>query len=146
MNVTKLPYRSGVFDAAVCIAVLHHISSLERRQAVVHECMRCVRKGGKALFYAWAFEQEKPTVDQGSDAVSGHRFDAQDVLVPFHKRLDRPGADDAQDEPLPAHASMDPEKKAVVLQRYCHVYASGEVSSLFAPLVDAGQRRSEPGR
>jgi hypothetical protein len=67
------------YDAALNIAVLHHISSPARRRKLVAETMRLLRPGGIALFYAWALEQE----DGG---VSGHHFESQDVLVPFHKR------------------------------------------------------------
>ena len=49
-----LPYRSGCFDAAISIAVLHHVSSPPRRARLVAECLRVVRVGGRALFYAWA--------------------------------------------------------------------------------------------
>ena len=78
-DATCLPVRSGTFDVALNIAVLHHVSSHRRRVALVSETMRLLRVGGAALFYAWALEQ-----DVGG--VSGHQFDAQDVLVPFHKR------------------------------------------------------------
>ena len=47
-------YRSESFDASLSIAVLHHISTLRRRVALVREAMRVVRVGGQALFYAWA--------------------------------------------------------------------------------------------
>ena len=53
-----LPYRGGVFDWALNIAVLHHISSPERRLQLCQETMRIVKVGGSALFYAWAFEQD----------------------------------------------------------------------------------------
>jgi alkylated DNA repair protein alkB family protein 8 len=41
--------------------------------------MRLLTVNGVALFYAWALEQR----DGG---VSGHHFESQDVLVPFHKK------------------------------------------------------------
>jgi alkylated DNA repair protein alkB family protein 8 len=56
-NCLCLPYRDDSFDAALSIAVLHHISSLPRRQRLVAETMRILRPGGRALFYAWAQEQ-----------------------------------------------------------------------------------------
>ena len=64
-----LPYRTGSFDAVISIAVLHHISSLERRAQLISECMRVVKVGGEALFYAWAYEQK--------NAKSGHQFQKQ---------------------------------------------------------------------
>ena len=100
-----VPYRDGCFDAALSIAVLHHISTearcaaahasnrptrpepkdravsrvvVGRRRQLMAETLRVLRPGGLALFYAWAMEQ--------SDGVSGHLFAAQDVFVPFHQR------------------------------------------------------------
>ena len=80
-DAARLPLRSRVFDAALNVAVLHHVSTASRRFALVAETMRVLRVGGVALFYAWALEQE-------TGGVSGHRFESQDVLVPFHKRAE----------------------------------------------------------
>ena len=75
-DVVRLPFRSGAFDATLCIAVLHHLSTVARRLRCLSECCRVLKVGGQALFYAWAYEQ--------NGAKSGHRFAEQDVLVPFH--------------------------------------------------------------
>jgi ubiquinone/menaquinone biosynthesis C-methylase UbiE len=48
-----LPYRAGSFDAAICIAVLHHLSSWERRRAGVVEMLRVLRPGGRLLVRRW---------------------------------------------------------------------------------------------
>ena len=55
LNLPVLPAR---FDAAISIAVLHHISSPERRQLAVREILRILRPGGRALITVWAREQE----------------------------------------------------------------------------------------
>lgn len=41
----SIPYRSGVFDAAISIAVLHHFSSEARRRRALEETARSVRWG-----------------------------------------------------------------------------------------------------
>ena len=129
-----LPYRSDVFDYALNIAVLHHISSPERRVELVKETMRIVKVGGVALFYAWALEQE-----QGG--VSGHQFEGQDVLVPFHNKIKVKGVapEDERERQsrvsgAPTHGEADREKRSVVYQRYCHVYTEGELPKLFENL------------
>ncbi|CAM9345993.1 unnamed protein product, partial [Hapterophycus canaliculatus] len=71
----RLPYRSGLFDAAISIAVLHHFSSEARRLRALSELRRLLRPGGRMLVYAWAIEQEQD---------SRRSFAAQDVLVPWH--------------------------------------------------------------
>ncbi len=57
-DVCALPFRANAFDAGLCIAVLHHLSTPQRRALAVAECMRATKLGGSVLFYAWALEQE----------------------------------------------------------------------------------------
>ena len=78
--------------------------------------MRLLKCNGVALFYAWALEQ----ADGG---ISGHHFESQDVLVPFHKKADVHGAS--------ASDGTGSEKAHEVYQRYCHVYKEGELEELF---------------
>jgi tRNA (uracil-5-)-methyltransferase TRM9 len=64
------PFKSSLFDFAISIAVIHHFSTIQRRQAAIAELLRVVKKGGKILIFVWAFEQ------------SGKRcFDKQDSFV-----------------------------------------------------------------
>jgi len=126
-DVCDLPYRSGAFDALLCVAVLHHLSTPERRLRAVQECARVCAVGARLFFQAWAAEQD--------DGVSGHAFASQDVFVPFHQRTHVPGFDAAALLPERADASVGhgvlaEEKRAVVFQRYCHVFARGELDAL----------------
>ncbi|TRY74054.1 hypothetical protein TCAL_05060 [Tigriopus californicus] len=54
-----LPFRSGSADGIICIAVIHHLSTWERRLKAVQEMSRVLRIGGSCLIYAWAQEQAK---------------------------------------------------------------------------------------
>ena len=54
----QLPYASQRFDAVLCIAVLHHITSPARRIEMLTELLRLLRPGGKALVTVWATDQE----------------------------------------------------------------------------------------
>ena len=125
-DVTFLPLRSEVFDLVICIAVLHHLSTRERRLLAVSECARVLVPGGRALFLAWAQDQ--------TTGYSGHKFESQDVFVPFHQKIYLPGfvhtfvPDDASVELQ--HGVMVEEKRSIVFQRYCHVFAQGELESL----------------
>ena len=127
-DAARLPLRSRVFDAALNVAVLHHVSTASRRFALVAETMRVLRVGGVALFYAWALEQE-------TGGVSGHRFESQDVLVPFHKRAEtkKKKASEESEESESGNKN-DVSTEARVFQRYCHVYKEGELEALFDPL------------
>ena len=50
--------RSNAFDVCICIAVLHHLATDERRLAALKELVRVVRTGGQILLYVWALEQD----------------------------------------------------------------------------------------
>ncbi|KAK4434615.1 tRNA (carboxymethyluridine(34)-5-O)-methyltransferase [Sesamum alatum] len=57
-DAVNLPYRSGYGDAAISIAVLHHLSTEIRRKKAVEELIRVVKLGGLVLITVWAREQE----------------------------------------------------------------------------------------
>ncbi|MCO5555906.1 hypothetical protein L7F22_009450 [Adiantum nelumboides] len=61
-DTLRLPYRTGSFDAAISIAVLHHLSTEERRKKAIEEVARVVVQGGKILITVWAVEQEDKTL------------------------------------------------------------------------------------
>ena len=57
-DAVNLPYRTGFGDAAISIAVLHHLSTENRRRKAIEELIRVVKKGGLVLITVWAVEQE----------------------------------------------------------------------------------------
>ncbi|KAJ0085366.1 hypothetical protein Patl1_08462 [Pistacia atlantica] len=57
-DAVNLPYRTGYGDAAISIAVLHHLSTENRRKKAIEELVRVVKKGGLVLITVWAVEQE----------------------------------------------------------------------------------------
>ena len=67
-------YCSDCFDATLCIAVLHHLGSVDRRVAVIRELLRVTKPGGVIFLQAWAMEQ---------DDASKRKFYEQDVMVPW---------------------------------------------------------------
>lgn len=58
----RLPYRDNSLDAVICIAVIHHLSTYERRRRAIFELARVLRPRGRCLIYVWAREQEKDSV------------------------------------------------------------------------------------
>lgn len=57
-DAVNLPYRTGYGDAAISIAVLHHLSTESRRRKAMDELVRVVKTGGLVLITVWAREQE----------------------------------------------------------------------------------------
>lgn len=76
-DAVKLPLTSDTFDATLCIAVLHHLSTIDRRYAVISELLRITKPGGTVLIQAWALEQK------GLDYESKRVFEDQDTMVPW---------------------------------------------------------------
>jgi ubiquinone/menaquinone biosynthesis C-methylase UbiE len=58
-NILNIPYKNNIFDYTICIAVIHHLSSINKRKQAINELIRVTKKGGKILILVWAFEQEK---------------------------------------------------------------------------------------
>ncbi|GKT57367.1 hypothetical protein ColTof3_04706 [Colletotrichum tofieldiae] len=119
-----LPYRGSAFDFAISIAVIHHMSTRERRRAAVAALLGALRPGtGKALVMVWALEQGGSR--RGWDAGA-----AQDQLVSWvtkgKREQDRPARDET-------------------FQRYYHLYREGEleedVAAAGGRVLDRGYER-----
>jgi SAM-dependent methyltransferase len=133
----NIPLRSKSCDAAICIAVMHHLSTRERRIRCISELCRIVKVGGLINIQAWAMEQQES---------SRRKFDGTDVFVPFNaqpKYLDKSepkaavNADWESSSKSTAQvyseeykADYDEKKGLVVFQRYCHLYRKGELEEL----------------
>ena len=67
----ELPFIDNTFDYAVCVSVIHHLSTHERRMKAIQEMIRVVKPGGKMLFNMWSVEnQEKRNFIQGDNFVA----------------------------------------------------------------------------
>ncbi|KAM0257861.1 hypothetical protein ACHAQJ_004165 [Trichoderma viride] len=99
-DALSLPYREDSVDFVICVAVIHHLSTRERRQEGIRALLRCVHGRGKVLVYAWALEQgsSRRGWDEGSE---------QDALVPWVMR--------------------SKGKPEATYQRYYHLYRKGEL-------------------
>ncbi|XP_054153763.1 alkylated DNA repair protein alkB homolog 8-like [Oppia nitens] len=116
------------FDAILCVAVLHHLSTEERRRKAIQQIIDCLSIGGKALITVWAFEQNKngsqshyirkesqkePQIHSKTGLclhVGGTAFTDQEVLVPFANKT---------------HL------------RYYHVFREGELEGLVSGIKSA---------
>jgi len=58
-DLTALPFPGECFDAAICIAVIHHIPGRDNRVRALSEIRRILRYGGAALVSVWAFDQPR---------------------------------------------------------------------------------------
>ena len=58
-NILDIKSPDDIYDYTMCIAVIHHLDSEERRIKSIQELIRITKPGGKILIYVWAKEQEK---------------------------------------------------------------------------------------
>ena len=57
-DVTKMPFRNVMFDGIICISVIHHLATEQRRIIALKELSRILKPGGKVLITAWALEND----------------------------------------------------------------------------------------
>ena len=76
-NNLQLPIRSNLVDVVLSIAVIHHLSTEERRLESIKELIRITKPGGEILIQVWAKEQE---------LNSKRQFDQQDNFVGFYDK------------------------------------------------------------
>ena len=74
-DMVSLPLPSDTFDAAVCVAAVHHLPSEDDRVSALIELRRVLRPAGKALLTAWSFEDPR--------FVESARQGQADVWVPW---------------------------------------------------------------
>lgn len=106
-DILDLPHKQAAFDFAISIAVIHHLSTPERRIEAVATILEVLKTpnqdkegAGRALLYVWALEQSGSR--RGWDV--GHE---QDVMVPWV--LKQKG------------------RQEQTFQRYYHLYKKGEL-------------------
>ena len=141
-----IPLQSKSCDAAICIAVMHHLSTSARRIRCLNELSRVVKKGGMINVQAWALEQE---------SNSKRKFAGTDVFVPFNaqprylNKVNANGEKKSKESPNSNEkckgvaemysdayegAEYDERKGLVVFQRYCHMYKEGELEDLVSKI------------
>ncbi|KAA8494171.1 Alkylated DNA repair protein alkB-like 8 [Porphyridium purpureum] len=132
----NLPFRNQSFDGAICIAVLHHLSSASARLAALREMARVLTIGGKGIVYVWAREQEHEhkTIDRWI-ALSDLGVDGaenNDYLAPW---LVHVGArEDWKARALELGGEWDHTRRGVKVYRYYHLFEGDELVSLVQSL------------
>lgn len=109
-DAATLPLRDDSMDAALCVAVLHHLPSVEERVRGLRELGRVLRPRGRVFLSVWALDQ--PRFRKAVEARRHLPPDAQgDVEVPWT---------------MP---------DGVVIPRYYHLFQEGELEEL---IIESG--------
>ena len=102
-----LPHQNGRFDFAISIAVVHHLSTKDRRRQAVMSILQSLHAEGKALIYVWALEQKSSRRGWDEGGV-------QDVMVPWVMKRSK------------KEMELGSENEHTY-QRYYHLYRKGEL-------------------
>ena len=137
----SLPYRPGSFDAAMSIAVIHHMASVERRVSLIDAIGRILRVGGQAIITAWATEQHDMEKIQSWEKIDAPEpndpqgfSSPNDYLVPWHLPLHRAEAEGVSVGPG-CPGEIHHEKKSIMFKRYYHLFEPGELEKLIEKTV-----------
>lgn len=148
------PWRGGMFDFAISVAAIHHLSTPERRADAVRTLLRPLKSGGRFFIYVWAYEQGPNSrrkmgslADSAEGKEGGKRV--QDVLVPWvlssepGKKKDKTARnakgrrkgqieEDAAeaDQEKPQETEEVKEEEPKVFHRYYHLFVEGELEDL----------------
>ncbi|VDM33331.1 unnamed protein product [Hydatigera taeniaeformis] len=140
-NLLALPYRSGLLDFFICVAVLHHLATPQRRLDGIKSMASLLKGGGLGLIQVWAkdqhwkgkstmylksgkFESTEGVVMEEVAVPGGGKIPLQKLRTPFV----------ATDVLLPWNAvnkKVETPNK-VALMRYYHVFETGELENLIA--------------
>ncbi|XXG97059.1 D-xylose 1-dehydrogenase (NADP(+)) [Hypoxylon texense] len=111
-------------DFAICIAVVHHLSTRERRVEGVRALLDCVAPGtGRVLVYVWALEQGSSR--RGWDEGTAD----QDQLVPWVLRQNKKKIKREANKKEGQEEEEEEEEapRDTTYQRYYHLYRKGEL-------------------
>lgn len=109
-EATKLPFRNASFDAALCIAVLHHMPLEADRLVSLRELRRVLHRGAPVFVSVWAREQPRFQSAFAPSEVDG------DIEVPWTM----------------------PDR--TVVRRFYHLFESGELERLIIASGLDGER------
>lgn len=115
-DVLDLPHAPHSFDFAISIAVVHHLSTSERRANAIQSILDTLKDGGRALIFVWALEQE-------SSRRGWSEKDEQDVMVPWVMRGSKKSANYNSTD------ATNPPGQDKVFHRYYHLYSKGELEN-----------------
>ena len=134
-DALKLPLNDNVANACINIAVIHHLSTLERRMKAVREMYRVLKPGGHCLVYAWA-------KDQNVDAKPSTYLNSQATGDLEENHVDHEITTEAGSVRLPVHENRKVFKhpdllvpwtskdQSSTLHRFYHVFEENELEKL----------------
>jgi SAM-dependent methyltransferase len=87
-SALHIPIRDSVFDHVICVAMIHHLATAERRAECLREIARILRVGGTTFVTAWASDQRKKKYEEADQMVPwtiDKRFGEDEVTRTLHR-------------------------------------------------------------
>ena len=109
-DAATLPVRGASMDAALCVAVLHHLPSAEERVRTLREIRRVLVSDGRVFVSVWAMDQPR-----FQKAVAARRHLPEDVRGDVEVPWTMPDG--------------------IVIPRYYHLFQVGELEAL---IIESG--------
>lgn len=106
-DATALPFPEEIFDAALCIAVLHHLPSRDDRVLALSEMRRVLRPEGEVFISVWSLDDPQIATRLGG------RPKSPDVEIPW-------GLPDGTTVPRPYHLFREGELERLVIESGLH--------------------------
>ena len=79
-DITHIPFPDNTFNNSMSIAVIHHLSTDDRRRLAINELIRVTNINGLIFILVWALDVYTKIKQFSNDNPS-----KQDVLIPFEK-------------------------------------------------------------
>lgn len=122
-DIVSLPWRSNSLDASICIAVLHHLSTEERRLAAIKECVRILKPGGRTFIQVWALEQ---TEEDALSSVNTFAKDQVEETSVTEENLPQPEINKPKQKSKHTFASQDTFVSWKLPKRFINHHNEGE--------------------
>ena len=128
-NIDKL-YPINHFNYLLCIAVIHHMDKEEERINTIIKCIQLLKKGGRALFTVWAFEQSYTDECGTLFTTSKPRtfIKAGDNIVSWNRNRNR---NKDRNENSEDTTQINHKNKKAIADRYYYIYTYEEWSLLW---------------
>lgn len=136
-----LPLRDSSVDAAISIAVIHHLATSERRMTAINEMVRVLVTGGTALIYVWAKDQQKDNkkstyllqhqqkTDDNRPETATFTIDTDEIQLPIHRNRTQFNHANVL-VPWKLKQKEIPHDQQKIFLRYYHVFEDGELEEL----------------
>lgn len=138
-DMTRLPFREGIFDTVICVAALHHIVASHRRQKCLEGIVKTLSENSaKLLVQVWAYEQkidrDNPYLKknpQESMPASREELQIDDCLImPVHVNR-TPFLEQDILVPFSTKSGKDRNDVGGRHLRYYHVFMEKELDKMF---------------